>query len=508
MRKTLIPIIAIIAISLILFGCTSTGLDIPGFEREDEGTFTIKIDETLPETIDEQTLNTLNNEIDTTNRRLATNEELNITRRIASAPSEINDGHTTTFSITFENTTNTTLENIEIIEFIPKEIIANASMITSNQPFTIIEEDPIIMFTISNLTTNTTTKINYTFNRTKNQGPLTQNLTNNIKSPTIILPAPNGTNLSTTTNTGDYGEQAEPYIYPEMKIGKACIEVHHCGDECVEACLNRQGRSGKSCQFSGKSYFLETEPHFNAQSPPQTLTTKCCGSGGAEYDSGKPTSCCDSDKVAGFGTEEYAEYALEATSICCPSLDQVLISENEPDSCCLDGETAIHNTSNILGEGKITTGACCESSDDELVLNTGKATGDCCTEEQVIVWGRGNHSSYVDGSNRCCGDTDDRAENLKAQYDAITNISGEPTGCCPTDTKDYGCGTGQYKNMCICCNEGLEVKRYTYQEDKFRVGMPYCAAIGSGSGSGASLGAIQQQVNPQNILDTYGLFSK
>jgi hypothetical protein len=38
--------------------------------------------------------------------------------------------------------------------------------------------------------------------------------------------------------------------------------------------------------------------------------------------------------------------------------------------------------------------------------------------------------------------------------------------------------------------------------------MPYCAAIGSGSGSGASLGAIQQQVNPQNILDTYGLFAE
>jgi len=500
MNKTIILLIALITISLILFGCMEYDGDIPGFEREDEGTFTIKIDETLPETIDEQTLNTLNNEIDTTNRRLATNEELNITRRIASAPSEINDGHTTTFSITFENTTNTTLENIEIIEFIPKEIIANASMITSNQPFTIIEEDPIIMFTISNLTTNTTTKINYTFNRTKNQGPLTQQQISTIKPPTIILPAPNGTNLSTTTNSRDYDDQAEPYINIIDTSDQYCTQNSDCGDTCVFECNEHY----EMCVHTGNKWFFENRASFNSRSPNAALITKCCSElFGCEFGLGRPAECCEDNENPIYGINEYAQGADEETSICCAQQADVVIIHDLPSECCEAPKAVLQHKYSTY-----TTGACCDSSDDELVINAGLATGECCSEEKVIVWGRGSYANHISGSNLCCGDTDNEEENLKAQYDAITNTIGEPIGCCPTDTKDYGCGTGQHRNRCICCNEGLEVKRYTYEESRIDYGKPYCAATGSGSGSGASLGAIQQQVNPQNILDTYGLFAE
>jgi len=403
MNKTIILLIALITISLILFGCMEYDGDIPGFEREDEGTFTIKIDETLPETIDEQTLNTLNNEIDTTNRRLATNEELNITRRIASAPSEINDGHTTTFSITFENTTNTTLENIEIIEFIPKEIIANASMITSNQPFTIIEEDPIIMFTIPSLASNTTTKINYTFNRTKNQGPITQQQIPTIKSPTIIVPSTNGTDLTT-----------------DIIIGKFCTTTQECMDpnDTRPTCADECDTVIHSCYDTSKRWFEPTDETdwFGDD--------QCCfESSGARYVNGRPIRCCTKDQSAKFGINEYSKGLDEANSICCNK------------------------------------------------------------DEEPTLW-------------------DDR-----------------PNGCCDLTENKFHQGKDNFSKMKICCLKSLETtwigyeipkKNYTPKQLEISKGRPYCiypvTGFGSGSGSGAGSLTPQQIINPQNILEAYGLF--
>jgi hypothetical protein len=87
----------------------------------------------------------------------------------------------TTFTISIVNTTNTTLENVKVVEVIPKAVAQSASDISSLLEFSILAADPVIEFIIPSLAPGESYDLNYSINE-----KLDQNVLSDFNSPLII----------------------------------------------------------------------------------------------------------------------------------------------------------------------------------------------------------------------------------------------------------------------------------------------------------------------------------
>ncbi len=96
----------------------------------------------------------------------------------------------TTITISTKNTTTKTLKNVKILENIPKTIAETASQIKSNQEFKVIQEDPIIEFTIPNINTEQTAEITYFIEKKIEQATLTEWTPPIPTAATEIIPRP------------------------------------------------------------------------------------------------------------------------------------------------------------------------------------------------------------------------------------------------------------------------------------------------------------------------------
>lgn len=97
----------------------------------------------------------------------ANSGELEITTTLA-VKGTTSGGSTTyvsTFTITITNNSGEDLEDITIVEVIPKNIAASASEITSLAQFRVLVDDPVLEFTIGSLNAGQSTTINYTINK-------------------------------------------------------------------------------------------------------------------------------------------------------------------------------------------------------------------------------------------------------------------------------------------------------------------------------------------------------
>jgi hypothetical protein len=96
-------------------------------------------------------------------------------------------GYKTIITIKATNKSEKKLENIRIIEEIPKELIPLASNINSTIPFEILNEDPLISFLITNLEPNQSTDIQYSAENDSTIIP-TQEPFNQMKPPIALQP--------------------------------------------------------------------------------------------------------------------------------------------------------------------------------------------------------------------------------------------------------------------------------------------------------------------------------
>ncbi len=82
------------------------------------------------------------------------------------------------FTVDVENKTGKVFENITVIETIPKEVAQSATEIYSDYDFIILEDDPIIEFTIPLLNPGETAEVSYTVN-----GEVDENVIENMDTP-------------------------------------------------------------------------------------------------------------------------------------------------------------------------------------------------------------------------------------------------------------------------------------------------------------------------------------
>lgn len=133
------------------------------------------------------------------------------------------------------NISGKTLKGVEIIESIGKEIVEKASMIRSDNAFEVIEEDPVIRFVIGDLLPDENYSIGYEFDRTVEQGPLTEEMFNGLPAPIALVQLQEG-DLCMGIQCNDFNPCTRDYCvegkcnYVPMNQGAKCGTDMICGE--------------------------------------------------------------------------------------------------------------------------------------------------------------------------------------------------------------------------------------------------------------------------------------
>ncbi len=90
-------------------------------------------------------------------------ERVSVERRLVVVSKEAEGEKTfkSTLTITVNNISGVELKNVRIVERIPKEIAQTTAEITSNVPFAVLKEDPIVQFTVSSIAADGSASISY-----------------------------------------------------------------------------------------------------------------------------------------------------------------------------------------------------------------------------------------------------------------------------------------------------------------------------------------------------------
>ena len=132
-----------------------------------------------------------------------------------------------------ENISGKELFGVELIEAIPKDIVENVSMIKSTTDFEVIEADPILRFLFNDLQPWDKKSIEYDFNRTAAQGPVSKEMFNEMTAPTALIELkPADKCLGVSCNdfnpcTRDYCV-VDKCVYAQMKNGAKCGNDNVC----------------------------------------------------------------------------------------------------------------------------------------------------------------------------------------------------------------------------------------------------------------------------------------
>ncbi len=146
-------------------------------------------------------------------------------------------GYENEFSLNLRNVSGMKLENISLIEMIPKEIVRSALKIDSDENFSILEEDPIIKFSIEELRINGVKELSY---RIRGKNKVSEGLFGLMLIPTALIKLEEQSCLSMICNdfnpcTEDICEEGE-CIFTPLEEGESCEEGKRCIEgECIEA---------------------------------------------------------------------------------------------------------------------------------------------------------------------------------------------------------------------------------------------------------------------------------
>jgi len=123
-------------------------------------------------------------------KRFATAKEITLKRSIkifALMTESGITGYKNSITIEIENTGSKTLNGVEIIEAIPKEMAENAALIKSDTNYYAIETDPILKFQPGDLQPGEKKSVEYSFERTEKEGEITTEMFNEMKAPVALI---------------------------------------------------------------------------------------------------------------------------------------------------------------------------------------------------------------------------------------------------------------------------------------------------------------------------------
>jgi hypothetical protein len=124
-------------------------------------------------------------------KRLATDKEIKMVRSIRiysiMTASGIDSGYYNEVTVLIKNISGKKLNGLEVVESVPKKILKKASMISSKNAYTIVEEDPVIKFSFQELVAGSEIEIKYDFNRTSGEGQILEQDFVSIEQPVVLL---------------------------------------------------------------------------------------------------------------------------------------------------------------------------------------------------------------------------------------------------------------------------------------------------------------------------------
>lgn len=90
-------------------------------------------------------------------------------------------------AIEVENISGRTLKGVEIIEAVPKQMAENAALIKSDANYYVIEADPIMQFQLGDLQPGEKKTVDYSFERSAEQGEVTAEMFNAMEAPITLV---------------------------------------------------------------------------------------------------------------------------------------------------------------------------------------------------------------------------------------------------------------------------------------------------------------------------------
>ncbi|MDD5162865.1 MAG: Ig-like domain-containing protein [Candidatus ainarchaeum sp.] len=124
-------------------------------------------------------------------KRIVTEKEIKISRSmkmfsLLNSKAE-QKGFFNKITLFIENISGKNLDNLEILESIPKEFAEKASQIKSNYPFETIKEDPLIKFNLPTLSAGKKVEITYDFNNTSQTKQKIEEAFNKLEAPAVLI---------------------------------------------------------------------------------------------------------------------------------------------------------------------------------------------------------------------------------------------------------------------------------------------------------------------------------
>ncbi|GEM_PF-4406527 len=192
-------------------------------------------------------------------RRLASATEIEALRTLRIF-AQIENGTTRylhEFELFLTNTSGHILRGIELIETTPKEFAQNAAQLESKQTFEILEEDPVIRFSIQNLSRDETAIIKYRLSEPKSK-PISEAAFLEMKPAVVSVNATSGVSCE-----GVWCDDENPCTIDECTNGTCTIRPAQNGTACKDnhTCQNGQ------CTASPGTTRNETLPGFPTANP-------------------------------------------------------------------------------------------------------------------------------------------------------------------------------------------------------------------------------------------------
>jgi len=158
---------------------------------------------TSEETVDERTLNEQPTQADVQNVLLEAGftqsdisnaaqwlNKVSVERSVTVTRQSTNDGvsqFVTRIAFSIENTGSSELRGVKVVEQIPKEVAFDAALISSDLPFVILKQDPIVQFTIPSIAPNARQEVVYSVRQSE---ALSDEALNSFLPPIVLTATP------------------------------------------------------------------------------------------------------------------------------------------------------------------------------------------------------------------------------------------------------------------------------------------------------------------------------
>jgi len=146
------------------------------------------------------------------------------------------------FTLSLENVSGSTLENVSLIETIPKEIALNAGLVKSDSNFSVLENDPVIMFSLGTMAVDGVKKAGYSVIHNESQAKAAEDSFLGMEIPLALIPV--SENDCTGIKCNDFNPCTKDYcakgecIYSSLAEGTACETDMVCIKESCEKFKN------------------------------------------------------------------------------------------------------------------------------------------------------------------------------------------------------------------------------------------------------------------------------